>query len=301
MTVDYYSDFFEVDRLYNKQGTEVIQKLKAHFARHGIPDTIVSDNGPPFNSSEFKRFVDRYETEHVTSSPGYPRSNGKAENAVKTAKRIMTKALDSGSDPYLALLDWRNTPSEVLGTSPVQRLFGRRTKTLLPTSSRLLSPQAVKDVQKDLYSRKAKQAFYYNRGTKELDPLQAGDSVRLRRPGQSGKRKKWSRAHVEAQVDVRSYAVRTGDGRLYRRNRSQLRASRDPPILEMPVVAPYNSQNNDHPTAGPIIEEPVNTDSQPTPTHGTPPPAMRQNTSPQAVRRSGRVIRPPPHLKDFVR
>ena len=294
VTVDYYSNFFEVDRLYNKRGPEVIHKLKSHFARHGIPDTFVSDNGPPFNSREFKTFTDRYEIEHVTSSPGYPRSNGKAENAVKTAKRIMTKALDSGSDPYLALLDWRNTPTEGFDSSPMQRLFGRRTKTLLPTSRRLLKPQTVRGVQAGLYSRKAKQALYYNHGTKELDPLQAGDSVRFRLPGQPGKGTRWSKAKVEAQVDVRSYRVRTENGRLYRRNRKQLRASREPTGLEVPL-AYQDIQNNDNvPFVTGPTEEPVG------PTADDPPPTPVPSTPP-TVLRSGRVSRPPAYLTYFTR
>ena len=145
-----------------------MHKLKAHFAQHGIPDTLVSDNGPPFHLREFGQFVNRYEIEHETCSPVYPRSNGKAENVVKTAKNIMRKALDSGFDSYLALLDWRNTPSEGMSTSPAQRLFGRRTKPLLPTASWLLTPGNAKTVQQELRQRKAKQAWHYNKGGKEL-------------------------------------------------------------------------------------------------------------------------------------
>ena len=65
------------------------------------------------------------------------RSQMARRNAVKTAQRIMIKALEAGSDPYLGFLDFHNTPIEGLGTSPAQRLFGRRTKTLLPTAGRL--------------------------------------------------------------------------------------------------------------------------------------------------------------------
>ena len=55
--VDYYSDFYEVDRLnVNMTSSEVINKLKAHFARYGIPNTVISDNGPPFNSKDFAIF-----------------------------------------------------------------------------------------------------------------------------------------------------------------------------------------------------------------------------------------------------
>ncbi|CAB4040075.1 Retrovirus-related Pol poly from transposon [Paramuricea clavata] len=172
VTTDYYSNFFEVDRLYNTTSKEVICRLKAHLARHGIPDRMVSDNGPQFTSEEFRQFADAYEFQHGTSSPDYPQSNGKSENAVKTAKRIMEKVLAVGADPYLGFLDFRNTPTEGLDTSPVQRLFGRRTKTLLPTSSRLLSMRKNdSSTERKLNDRKRKQMFYYNKASKSLKPL----------------------------------------------------------------------------------------------------------------------------------
>jgi len=54
--VDYFSEYFEVDRIYDKKGKEVISKLRSQFARHGIPVQLFSDNGPPFNSKEFQEF-----------------------------------------------------------------------------------------------------------------------------------------------------------------------------------------------------------------------------------------------------
>ena len=138
ITVDFYSNYFEVDRLELKDANAVIKKLKQHLARHGVPDEMYTDNGPPYNSEKFKDFAEKYGFEHITSSPRYPQSNGKVENAVNTAKALLKKAIDSRQDPYLALLAWRNTPSENLNSSPVQRLFGRRTKTTLPTSQKLL-------------------------------------------------------------------------------------------------------------------------------------------------------------------
>lgn len=175
ITVDYYSNFFEVDGLTNKTSTEVILKLKQHLARHGLPSTLISDNGPPFNSAVFSYFAKRYGFEHVTSSPA--QSNGKAENAVKTAKQLMLKAIQSSRDPYLALLDWRNTPTEGLHSSPAQRLFNRRTRTLLPTTTPLLQPEIPKDTTEKIQVRKAKQSYYFNVGAKELPELQVGDTV----------------------------------------------------------------------------------------------------------------------------
>ena len=109
--VDYYSNYFEVDRLETKIAKGIAEILRKQSSVHGIPNQRISDN-MPFSSQEFRTFVASYEFEVITSSPGYPQSNGKAENAVKTAKSIMKKAKEAGRDPSLSLLDWKNTPSE---------------------------------------------------------------------------------------------------------------------------------------------------------------------------------------------
>ena len=220
--VDYYSYYFEVDRLYKKTASKVIKTIKGHIARHGLVDELVSDNGPPFNSKEFSDFALSYEFKHTSSSPGYPQSNGKAENSVKTAKRLIKKALHAGADPYLALLDWRNTPTEGVGSSPAQRLFGRRTKTLTPATKKLLDPQSIDPVTVHgrLEQRKSIQSKYYNASAKDLHPLKTGDIVRIK---PHSKKNMWKKARIEGQTDTRSYRVKTEDGGIYRRNRVHLR------------------------------------------------------------------------------
>ncbi|KAK2178690.1 hypothetical protein NP493_533g00035 [Ridgeia piscesae] len=74
-------------------------------------------------------FAKKWAFQHMASSPHYAQSNGKAQNAVNTVKRLFTKCKEDGVSDFLALLDWRNTPSEGMGTSPAQRLMRRRCKT----------------------------------------------------------------------------------------------------------------------------------------------------------------------------
>lgn len=69
---DYFSDFFEVDRIHGKTGKKVISKLKAQIVRQDIPDVIMTDNSPPFNSGEIMDFADKFEFKHRTSSQHYP-------------------------------------------------------------------------------------------------------------------------------------------------------------------------------------------------------------------------------------
>ena len=96
MTSDYFSDFFELDHLRSTMSVSVIRKLKAHFARHSIPEQLVTDNGTQFVSSDFLKFSSEWDFEHRTSSPCHSQSNGKAESAVKEAKKILLKCKKAG-------------------------------------------------------------------------------------------------------------------------------------------------------------------------------------------------------------
>ena len=94
------------------------------FARHGTPNTVVSDNGPQYSSKDFS---EKWEFNHVTSSPTYPKSNGMVERAVQTVKKLLKnyKAKKSNQDPYLALQAHRACPDPNGSSSPAERLFGR--------------------------------------------------------------------------------------------------------------------------------------------------------------------------------
>ncbi|XP_015233581.1 PREDICTED: uncharacterized protein LOC107086865 [Cyprinodon variegatus] len=185
----------------------------------GIPDIVISDNGPQYASLEFEHFSQKWGFEHRTSSPGYPQSNGKAESAVKTAKRLMLKAAAARQDPYLAMLDHRNTPSQGLNTSPAQRLLSRRTRTLLPTKDTLLKPEVTHNEQGLKYNRQ-RQEKYYNRTAKDMDSLEGGASVRVQ---PCDTHQGWRPAKVVQQVSHRSYKVELESGGVLRRNRHHLR------------------------------------------------------------------------------
>ena len=56
---DYYSSFIEVENISQATTATVSKALKAIFARYGVPDLLVSDNGPQFASEEFASFSKR--------------------------------------------------------------------------------------------------------------------------------------------------------------------------------------------------------------------------------------------------
>ena len=129
---DYY---IEVAKLTSTSATSVITHLKSIFSHHGIPESVVSDNGPQYSALAFEEFAKEYGFSHTTSSPKYPQANGTAERAVKTVKRILLK----NQDPYLAMLTYRATPLEN-GYSPAELLMGRKLRTTLPQTTKQLEP-----------------------------------------------------------------------------------------------------------------------------------------------------------------
>lgn len=329
VTVDYYSGFFEIDRLYDLKVSTVIRKLKTHMARYGIPDEVVSDSGSQYTSREFKNFAKEYGFNHVTTSPYHHQSNGRAESAVKEAKKILKKTAASKSDPYLALLAHRNTPQEGFGTSPAQRLFSRRTKTNLPTSSNLLKPSVAEDTLEKDKLRKLKQKFYYDRSANDLPNLQKDDVVRMQ-PFRLNE-KTWRKAKVLKPLGRRSYVVES-NGQLYIRNRRHLKRSEEAdsaPAEEWPTPSNHHDSKvrdhlvNEQPTLKPVATKKVNQSTTSSTESNKDQPLsttsmnqdqakdrvndqpLRQQVSPtgcesQVRTRSGRLVKPPSRYTDFV-
>lgn len=300
ITVDYFSNFFEIDRLETTSSAAVINKLKQHFARHGIPDKVISDNGPQFSSQQFSNFKHMWEFDHRTSSPAYPQSNGKAENAVKSAKQLMRKAKHSGQDPWLAVLDFRNTPSQGIGESPCQRLMNRRTKTLMPVKESLLSSVGDRANIKNMRKEKDRQAHYYNRTAKDLRELQPGDTVRMK-PTQL-RDKEWKKGTIIGREGSRSYNVQTQDG-TYRRNRSHLKDTREE-RNDFTVFPEYTSpsiedlpENDRKPAIDETADLEQNANDQPMVITSS---EVTTNRESAPTTRYGRVVKPPRYLENYV-
>ena len=136
LAVDYFSRYPEVVKLTSTTSQSAINALKSLFSRHGIPEEVVSDNGPQYDSHEFTAFAKSYSFCHTTSSPHYPQSNGHAERAVQTIKKLLKGA----EHPYLALLTYRSTPLPWCGLSPAELLMGRQIRSNLPQLSETLTP-----------------------------------------------------------------------------------------------------------------------------------------------------------------
>ncbi|KAM7281966.1 uncharacterized protein ISCGN_002124 [Ixodes scapularis] len=216
VVVDYYSRYPEIARLESLTAACVIMHCKSIFARHGIPEVVVSDNGPQFSGttgSAFTKFSQTYGFKHITSSPRYAQSNGMAEAAVKIIKRSLSKT----EDPYETLMIYRSTPLPN-GYSPIELLMGRRIRTTVPIATQLLEPKLPDQKELRHYEQenrnRQKQYFDRRHGVRQLDPLGSGERVwviDLKRTGVVQKK-----AHTP-----RSYWI-TSEGQEIRRNRTHL-------------------------------------------------------------------------------
>ena len=301
ITVCYKSNFWELDRLTDTKSTTVIKKLKAHLARYGIPRQLVSDNGPQFVSSEFHTFTKSWGIEHTTTSPHHSKANGKVESAVKVAKRMLRKTAKSGEDQYLALLNIRNAPTQGVDSSPAQRLMGRRTRTLLPTTKSLLEPRNPLNPHEmeQLQLNQKRQAKYYNRTAHDLPTLKEGDTVRMK-PFVLGQHT-WKKAEVTRRLDERSYEVQAS-GTTYRRNRQHLVKTSQPSEQQDLAKEPHPMPRADckETTPGQDTQHNASPQNQAEGTSDTT--TMPHPCDPGAVKhsRSGRAIKPPARLKDYV-
>ena len=218
LVVDYYSRYWEVVRLGSMKAEYVITELKKIFSRHGIPEEVMSDNGPQYASREFQEFARTWGFRHITSSPRYPRSNGLVERTIQTVKKLLPKALSSHQDPYLAILENRNTPVDGFA-SPAQLLMSRNLRSTIPALPTHFKPNIVdaQDFQDNREKVQQQQKVYYDRHANSLPLLDEEEHVRMR----DGKI--WKPVTVTKNAsEPRSYIVQDPEGRKYRRNRSQL-------------------------------------------------------------------------------
>ena len=110
-----------------------ITELRNLFAHYGIPEQVVTDNGPQFASEEFGEFMRMNGVKHVRSSPYHPATNGAAERLVQTVKHALKAAHEEGVPLEQALpaflLCYRSTPHSTTGSSPSVLMLGRRLRT----------------------------------------------------------------------------------------------------------------------------------------------------------------------------
>ena len=141
---------------------KTISILHHLFASYGLPEQIVSDNGPQFISSEFADFMKLNDVKHIRCAPYHPSSNGAVERLVQTFKQ----ALKAGKDDCVSLslhlnnflLTYRTTQHSTTGCTPASLFLGRPLRTRLD----LLKP----DLEQRVCKKQAEQVSHHDHHAK---------------------------------------------------------------------------------------------------------------------------------------
>ena len=186
--IDEYSRYPEVEILTTTSAKATISKLDAIFSRQDIPETLKSDNGPPFNGDEFANFANHLGFKHRKITPYWPRANDKAERFMKTFGKAIRAATVEGQNwkqaMYTFLRQYRATPHGAISVSPSEALNNRKLKTHLPDP-----PPRPNNSEKDeeICSRDEKnksimKSYSDKQNRAKPNNITSGDTALLRQP-----------------------------------------------------------------------------------------------------------------------
>lgn len=229
VVVDAHSKWIEAIPMQKTDARSTVNTFRSMFARFGLPSQLVTDNGPPFFSQEFKVYCKTNNIRHVTSAPYRPQCNGAAENAVKNVKKAIKRAVHEGDDVATALnrflFQYRNCEHATTGTSPAVALQGRRLRGRLDA----LRPD-VAAVARAAQERQARAA-----GGTPRD-VRVGDAVLAR--DYSTKGNKWAEGEVTQKTGPVSFKINVGNGLEWRRHADQIVCNKNRFSLTRASTAP---------------------------------------------------------------
>ena len=187
--VDRFSNWLSVLRLDQDTSEELLKALRGYVSVFGIPITFTSDGAKVFTSKEVEDFFNRYGIIHRVTTAYNPRSNKRAEVAVKATKRLIRDSISQtgslNTDKLVrAVLNHRNTPCPLTGLSPAQIVFGRTLRDFLPLQPYKFMPrqewrQAAEQRERAYSTRVMDKAVHLTRGSKQLHKLQLGQHVQI--------------------------------------------------------------------------------------------------------------------------
>ena len=292
LSADRFSNWTEVKKVMDDPkhpgSAGLIRALKHLFAGFGVPVELSSGGGPEFKSQELNNFLQRWGVNHRKSSAYNPRSNGRAEVAVKAMKRLLRDNIgpsgELDTEKYVrAVLQFRNTPDPDSGLSPAQVLFGHQLRDVLPFKPRtqVFSNDLIRPLWRDnwaqreetLRTRFGKQVEALTAGSRPLPQLNVGDVCRVQ--NQVGSHpNKWDRTGEVVQVnDNDQYLLKMhGSGRVTLRNRKflrQIQPYRRRTLSHDCVFAPppHPSSNHDNNVTQSTVVSPSVNDSALSSTH----------------------------------
>ena len=212
VVVDAYSKFPEVVKMTSTTSTATVNALRDIFSRYGLPEIMVSDNGPQLITSEFQQFYRKNGIMHRTSAAYKPSTNGQAERVVQILKSAIAQARVTKQDVNVvlarSLLVYRNTPHTTTGEAPSALLMERKLRTRLD----LILLSVEEHVKKQQYK------VLERNGNRSIRSFTKGQNVFVR--NYRGK-EKWIRGEITEVLGLRHYMVKVPGG-VWKRHIDQL-------------------------------------------------------------------------------
>ena len=185
VVVDEYSRYPMVYIMKSTTAENTIKRLESAFAIFGIPDSVKSDNGPPFDSRSFGNYLNSKGIFHRRISPEYPQANAKCERFMRViGKTLQTAKLEK--KPWKEELDnllmtYRNTRHSTTGFSPSLLFFNRDLKTGLPQFTKPIPYDFhVKARANDADKQQKMKGIFDKRTKSQFSDIQVGDIVLLK-------------------------------------------------------------------------------------------------------------------------
>ena len=183
--------------------------------------------------------------QHTITSPTNAQSNGQAEHFVQTIKNSVTKAMEGGEDPHLAILTYITTPLNHSLPSPAELINSRKYRCLLPVQ--IKQQNHTHQYRNIMQRQKYHQAKYYNRNARDLPSLKTGRVVYVQLVP---KMKNWIPGHITKKLGPRTYKIKTHYRGIYIRNRKFIKPRytdlRQSPQTREGTIDPVRQTPYDH-------------------------------------------------------
>lgn len=252
VVVDRYSRFSEVEIVHSTRASVVIPKLDKIFSVHGIPDTLISDNGPPFNGDHYARYLNALGIQAKYSTPYWPQGNAIVERFMRPLGKALKTAKLEGrpwrQELSRFLLQYRITPHCTTGVPPSELLYNRVIKGKLPVISSKKVINRHKEARDNEEVRKEKNRDYANhrRHTKK-SKIQVGDYVLVKQEKNNKLTANFSsKPYKVIQRTGPEIKAQSNDGHIVTRNASHFKQIKKPENDTEDEDYPEHSQQNNH-------------------------------------------------------
>ena len=238
VVVDADSKWPEVHVMKETTAGKTIERLRETFSQFGLPEQLVTDNGPQFTSEDFAQFTMMNGVKHIRCAPYHPTSNGLAERFVQSLKMALKASVNNGLSLQHRVLNFSHYSTCHYWGDTLFVVLHRGIRTRLD----LLRP----DRESHVLTKQAKQKAQHDQRARGNDFF-IGQSVMAKnlRPGPD-----WVPAVVVERLGPLTYLVETADRLLWKRHIDLLRElavrhpisetqdseDPEPPDIDVPVV-----------------------------------------------------------------